>query len=56
MHHGLGKTLVRFAQADILELGSLGQSFDLIESVGVLHHLRDPGRGLAVLAGVRRNV
>ena len=36
---------LRFRQADILELGSLGQRFDLIESFGVLHHLQDPLAG-----------
>lgn len=36
---------IEYAQADILELGGLDRSFDLIESVGVLHHLADPVRG-----------
>ncbi len=40
---GLGN--IEYAQADILELGALGRSFDLIEVSGVLHHLRDPGQG-----------
>jgi Tfp pilus assembly protein PilF/SAM-dependent methyltransferase len=40
---------VEFGQADILELGSLERSFDLIESGGVLHHLADPSAGLQVL-------
>ena len=38
-----------FAQADILELGALDRRFHLIESVGVLHHLRDPLAGWRVL-------
>lgn len=46
---------IRFAQADILELGGIGRSFDLIESTGVLHHLADPARGLAVLRGLLRD-
>ena len=33
---------IRFAQADILELGALESSFHVIESVGVLHHMREP--------------
>jgi tetratricopeptide (TPR) repeat protein/SAM-dependent methyltransferase len=33
---------VVFAQADILKLGQLGRKFDVIESGGVLHHMRDP--------------
>ncbi|WP_341704000.1 methyltransferase domain-containing protein [Ferrovibrio sp.] len=40
---------VEFAQADILRIGSIGRQFDVIESFGVLHHLRDPGAGLAQL-------
>jgi 2-polyprenyl-3-methyl-5-hydroxy-6-metoxy-1,4-benzoquinol methylase len=31
-----------YAQADILELGSLGRCFDVIEAAGSLHHLVDP--------------
>ena len=45
----IGITNLRFAQADILELGCLEQRFDVIESVGVLHHLGDPEAGLRVL-------
>jgi SAM-dependent methyltransferase len=40
---------VEYAQADILKLGSIGRSFDLIEAVGVLHHLADPKAGWRVL-------
>ncbi len=40
-----GLANLEFAQADILELGALDREFDLIESVGVLHHLGDPQRG-----------
>lgn len=45
----LGLANIRFAQADILELGSLEQRFDLIECSGVLHHMRDPLAGWRVL-------
>jgi tetratricopeptide (TPR) repeat protein/2-polyprenyl-3-methyl-5-hydroxy-6-metoxy-1,4-benzoquinol methylase len=45
----LGLTNVEFAQADILELGSLGRTFDVIEASGVLHHMRDPFAGWRVL-------
>jgi tetratricopeptide (TPR) repeat protein/2-polyprenyl-3-methyl-5-hydroxy-6-metoxy-1,4-benzoquinol methylase len=38
----LGLTNIEYAQADILELGALGRSFDLIEAAGVLHHMADP--------------
>lgn len=37
------------AQADILQLDRLDESFDLIESVGVLHHLADPMLGWRTL-------
>ena len=43
---------ITFAQADLLKLGSLGRTFDVIESVGVLHHLRDPMEGWRVLTGL----
>jgi SAM-dependent methyltransferase len=46
---GMDLTDVELAQADILELGSLDRRFDVINSGGVLHHLRDPIAGLRVL-------
>ena len=45
---GLGN--VRLLHADLLELEGLEDSFDLIECVGVLHHLDDPREGLRRLA------
>jgi 2-polyprenyl-3-methyl-5-hydroxy-6-metoxy-1,4-benzoquinol methylase/tetratricopeptide (TPR) repeat protein len=45
---GLGR--IEYAQADILELGRLQRRFDIVESIGVLHHLRDPLAGWRVLA------
>jgi tetratricopeptide (TPR) repeat protein/SAM-dependent methyltransferase len=48
----LGTGNVRFAQADLLRLGELEERFDLVESVGVLHHLRDPLVGWRVLVGL----
>ena len=50
----LGLTNIHYAQADILRLGSLGQTFDLIESSGVLHHLQDPAEGWRVLLSLLR--
>lgn len=50
----LGLTMIEYAQADILKLGSLGRSFDLIESSGVLHHLADPLAGWRVLLSLLR--
>jgi len=45
---------VEFAQADILELGSIRREFDHIEAVGVLHHLADPKAGWHVLLSLLR--
>ena len=42
---------IDYMQADILDLASLGRQFDIIESVGVLHHMDDPMSGWRVLAG-----
>jgi 2-polyprenyl-3-methyl-5-hydroxy-6-metoxy-1,4-benzoquinol methylase len=50
----LGFTNIEYAQGDIMELGSLGRRFDLIECVGVLHHLGDPLAGWRVLVGLLR--
>ena len=49
MARELGVRNIRFAQADILEMDSIPERFDLIESSGVLHHLDDPMRGWRVL-------
>jgi tetratricopeptide (TPR) repeat protein/2-polyprenyl-3-methyl-5-hydroxy-6-metoxy-1,4-benzoquinol methylase len=43
---------IGYAQADLLELGSIGRRFDLIEAVGVLHHLADPFAGWRVLVSL----
>tara|TARA_R110001592_G_scaffold19118_6_gene78712 strand:- start:4920 stop:6854 length:1935 start_codon:yes stop_codon:yes gene_type:complete len=51
----LGLNNISFAQADILELSTLDERFDVIESSGVLHHLRDPLAGWRVLAGLLKN-
>ena len=45
---------IEYAQADILQLGSIGRSFDLIEAVGVLHHLDSPEQGWRVLLSLLR--
>jgi SAM-dependent methyltransferase len=50
----LGQANITYGQADILALGSLGRSFDLIEAVGVLHHLADPLAGWRVLLSLLR--
>ncbi|MFS2013756.1 tetratricopeptide repeat protein [Azospirillum sp. CT11-132] len=45
---------IEFAQADLLELGALDRRFDVVHSVGVLHHMEDPMAGLRVLRGLLR--
>ena len=50
----LGLTSIEYAQADLLMLSSLGRSFDIIESGGVLHHLADPLLGWQVLLSLLR--
>ena len=45
---------IEYGQADILELGSIDRRFDLIEAVGVLHHLADPEAGWRVLLSLLR--
>jgi SAM-dependent methyltransferase len=47
-----GTANLSFRQADLLRLGQLARKFDLVESLGVLHHLRDPMEGWRVLAGL----
>lgn len=37
----LGITNIEYAQADILNVGEISRTFDVIESVGVLHHMAD---------------
>ena len=41
---------IDYIQADILDLGVLNRKFDIIESVGVLHHMNNPMVGWKVLA------
>lgn len=50
----LGLSSLDYAQADILKLGALDRRFDVIESVGVLHHLADPWAGWRVLLTLLR--
>jgi SAM-dependent methyltransferase/Tfp pilus assembly protein PilF len=50
----IGLPNLAYAQADIMQLGAIGRSFDLIESVGVLHHLADPVAGWRVLLSLLR--
>lgn len=48
----LGIGNVVHAQADITKVGCLGRRFDIIYSVGVLHHLADPLQGWRNLVSV----
>jgi 2-polyprenyl-3-methyl-5-hydroxy-6-metoxy-1,4-benzoquinol methylase len=50
----LGLTNIDYVQADLLALGTIGRSFDVIEANGVLHHLRDPAHGWRVLISLLR--
>ena len=50
----LGLRNIEYAQADILELGTIDRRFDMIELVGVLHHLAEPTAGWRVLVSLLR--
>ena len=45
----LGLKNIDFLHADILQLKDLKKKFDVIESIGVLHHMHDPLQGLKIL-------
>ncbi|MDZ4373691.1 MAG: class I SAM-dependent methyltransferase [Phenylobacterium sp.] len=49
-----GISNVTFAQADLLHLPALGRTFDVVESVGTLPCMADPGEGLAALVSLTR--
>jgi 2-polyprenyl-3-methyl-5-hydroxy-6-metoxy-1,4-benzoquinol methylase len=51
----LGLSNIEYAQADILQLGSIGRTFDVIEASGVLHHLADPFAGWGILLSMLRS-
>jgi SAM-dependent methyltransferase/tetratricopeptide (TPR) repeat protein len=50
----VGLSNIEYGQADILKLGSIDRRFDLIETVGVLHHLSDPELGWRILLSLLR--
>ena len=54
MAEEFGLRNVTFAQADIMQLGSIGQHFDFIDASGVLHHLCDPWEGWRILLSLLR--
>jgi len=43
---------IEYLQADILQLKKLDRKFDIIESAGTLHHMKDPVKGLKVLLDI----
>jgi len=45
---------IAFAQADLLRLGGVDRTFDMIDASGVLHHLADPFAGWQVLLSLLR--
>jgi SAM-dependent methyltransferase len=46
---------IDYAQADILKLGSIDRSFDVIDACGVLHHMADPLAGWRILLSLLRS-
>ena len=52
--HEAGLANVRYAQADILQMQEVGETFDFIEATGVLHHLSDPFAGWEALLPLLR--
>ena len=50
----LGVGNIRFAHADILEIGARAERYDVIECSGVLHHMADPVAGWRVLVGLMK--
>ena len=51
----LGLTNIAFGQADILKLGGIGRTFDIVDASGVLHHMADPWAGWRVLLSLLRS-
>ena len=45
---------IDYAQADILKLGAIGRSFDLVDATGVLHHMAEPFEAWRILLGLAR--
>jgi SAM-dependent methyltransferase len=45
---------IEYAQADILKLGSIDRTFDLIDASGVLHHMAEPLVGWRALLSLLR--
>jgi SAM-dependent methyltransferase len=54
MTRKFGVDNVEYAQANLLKLGPLGRTFDLVVAGGVLHHLADPFGGWRALLHLLR--
>jgi SAM-dependent methyltransferase len=54
MSRAFGAPSIEYAQADILELPSLGRTFHVIEASGVLHHFAEPMAGWRTLLSLLR--
>jgi tetratricopeptide (TPR) repeat protein/2-polyprenyl-3-methyl-5-hydroxy-6-metoxy-1,4-benzoquinol methylase len=50
----MGIHSVQYRQADLLNLSAIGRTFDVIESVGVLHHMDRPFEGWGTLVSMLR--
>ena len=50
----LGIKNLEYVQGDILDIYKLGKTFDVIECSGVLHHMKNPEKGLSSLVKVLR--
>ncbi len=50
----MGLHNIEYGQADILHLDGLGKTFDVVESIGVLHHLEQPLEGWRRLVALVR--
>ena len=48
----LGLINIDYLQADILQLNNLNKKFDVIESAGTLHHMKNPLEGLKILLDI----
>jgi ubiquinone/menaquinone biosynthesis C-methylase UbiE/lipoprotein NlpI len=48
----LGFKNIEFFHSDILQLKNLNKKFDVIESIGTLHHMKEPENGLKILVDI----
>lgn len=45
---------IDFMHGDLMDVGKIGKTFDYITSSGVLHHMKEPEKGLAAIVAVLR--